>query len=151
GRSILSYALEHGKTDVVDYLFTKKVKPTMDDIVSLVKGGHDDIFNKVLTTFPELVTECKTWKNTDGNSLAHLAAAHGFTGIITTLDSHKIPLNSVNNAGQTALHSAVLQDRYYLIDKLVKAGIDIDKRDANGESALIVAARKGSEECIVEL
>ena len=49
-----------------------------------------------------------------------------------------VDINARNNKGQTALHIAA-QERYYLIESLLKAGADIEAKDAQGKTPLMTA------------
>jgi ankyrin repeat protein len=55
-------------------------------------------------------------------------------------------LNATDSAGQTALHAAIARKHVPIVESLLKHGADYRLKDAQGRTALALAAQSGSEE-----
>lgn len=140
GRTIFSYACQHAQVKVIDLLAQKGVIPVSEDIFQIVGAGHIDILEKMFTDFPKNVEGWINSEDNQGNTLIHMAAKHGFTGIITYLLKKGMVLNNRNHQGQIPLHSAVRYGQLEVIAFLIKNDIDINQSDNDGNTPLHVAA-----------
>lgn len=97
----------------------------------------------------------ETIDEANGNRPIHIAAQNGHIDVVRLLIEHKVDLNAVNNAKNTALHMARAYD-YYWCGQLITAGganrelkneaghrsdmgIDGDKRGDDAVAALVSA------------
>lgn len=62
--------------------------------------------------------------------------------------SWKVPVNTVNINGQTALHLAVLSGSQRIIRSLLLRGADVDAKDKENKTALDLAREKGNTDII---
>ena len=73
-----------------------------------------------------------------------------FDDKVLIFDKYNISLKSIDNKGNTALHYAVISQNLDLIKKVLQWGIDINKVNENGETALIKAAMLANDTNILE-
>ena len=73
-----------------------------------------------------------------------------FDDKVLIFDKYNISLKSIDNKGNTALHYAVISQNLDLIKKVLQWGIDINKVNENGETALIKAAMLVNDTNILE-
>ena len=73
-----------------------------------------------------------------------------FDDKVLIFDKYNISLKSIDNKGNTALHYAVISQNLDLIRKVLQWGIDINKVNENGETALIKAAMLVNDTNILE-
>lgn len=138
-RSILSYALESAKINVIQCLLSKGASLTIDDIVLTTKNGHADILSYLFKRHPEIIPKCIAWRDGNENSLAHIAAQHEYYGILKVLIDNNIPINSVNKFNQTVLHVTATLDSP-IPDNIIDAGkINIYQKDNEGNTILHLA------------
>ncbi len=79
-----------------------------------------------------------------GNSVLHIAAQNGRTGIVDELLLRGAEVNAGNNHKNTALHLAAQNGWTELAGKLLRhRKIDVDKRDLHANTALHLAAQNG--------
>ncbi|OQR99632.1 ATP binding protein [Achlya hypogyna] len=74
-----------------------------------------------------------------------LAVKQGHNDIVALLISRGSDLNCVNKAGDTALHIAVNKGRYASVESLVRAKAHLLVQNANGETPLVLANKRGEE------
>lgn len=91
----------------------------------------------------------------DGDTLIHIAivnreewAAVAMINLLPVLSSC---LNIVNKIFQTMLHLAVLTEQRKIVQKLVSKGCDLTVRDQQGNTALHIACRNGSEKLVKDM
>ena len=96
-----------------------------------------------------------TWQDSEGYAPFHLAVISGHYRTLQALllvdDLHKstyvrLEDNHVEKSG-AALELATKYNYHRIVKLLVDAGVDVNYQDAQGETALHVAARFGHEEC----
>ena len=73
-----------------------------------------------------------------------------FDDKVLIFDKYNISLKSIDNKGNTALHYAVISQNLDLIKKVLQWGIDINKVNENGETALIKATMLANDTNILE-
>ena len=86
----------------------------------------------------------------DGDVQLHLAVAEGMADVVDALvrmapNPQLISLQ--NNQGYSPLHIAVLQNQPLFVRRLVTAGAKVSLPDAEGNTPLHLAARRGHVEC----
>lgn len=74
--------------------------------------------------------------------LAALEADQGDSILMTLLRAGADPV-AEEDVGMPTLHYLALQGRYAVLEAVRAAGVDIDRRDARGRTALMAAAREG--------
>ncbi|MDF1684868.1 MAG: ankyrin repeat domain-containing protein [Legionellaceae bacterium] len=89
--------------------------------------------------------------NSDGDSLAHIAAQRGHLSILKEIQSAGVDLTRPNNDGMTPLHWASKSDHSHLLDFLLADGIDINSADLNGLTPMHYAASNDSAETLKAL
>lgn len=91
----------------------------------------------------------------DGDTLIHTAVVSRDERIAVTMidlvKSHSKCLDVANKLFQTVLHLAVLTDQRKIVQKLVAKGCDLTVRDQQGNTALHIACRKGSEKLVKDM
>lgn len=79
-----------------------------------------------------------------GDTAMHIAAHHGYTGIIQSLLTHKATINTPNNLGETPLLKAVMARDHQTVKFLLNHNIiNVNRAAINGTTPLIYAARHG--------
>ena len=53
-------------------------------------------------------------------------------------------LNACTNEGQTALHLAVYESYYRIVERLIGYGVDLNTQDENGDTPLHIAISRAS-------
>jgi ankyrin repeat protein len=87
-------------------------------------------------------------RSRDGRTVLHLAAQGGLDEpVLALLQSKGLKLTDADVEGKLPLHYASVKS----VAVLVKAGAEIDARDARGRTPLDFAARQGSNEVVTEL
>ena len=87
----------------------------------------------------------------DGNSLMHIGARSGSKRVVKLCLKNGHDINSYNNEGETCLHliaEANFLGQDTLADYLITKGCRVDGANNRGETALMVAARLGHDECV---
>ena len=69
------------------------------------------------------------------------ASEYWYIRIVKLLIEKKAKLNVKNNKGFTALHYAVLENKYDTVELLIDNGCDFDAADNNGNTPLMTASR----------
>lgn len=88
-------------------------------------------------------------RNTDdtGMTALHWAAYNGHVETVRILsEKKKVLLDMVNESGRTALHLAVMQSKFAVVDLLQRKGMSLDKRCNTGLTALHYACMADSFE-----
>ena len=81
-----------------------------------------------------------------------VAAAAGHAGVVRLLGSRgTASINAKSKEGRTALWTAVSNDRRGAVTELLALGVDVNEKDANGRSPLLIAAHRGDTELIEAL
>ena len=100
--------------------------------------GREYLFNELLKHAGEELH----YTDHRGNNILHLAAAWGNHAIIQTiLAKTAIPVNSQNNAGETAFMCAVTARQTVIARILMNSGCDINLADKNGEYPLLAMVK----------
>ncbi|HEY9054529.1 MAG TPA: ankyrin repeat domain-containing protein, partial [Rectinemataceae bacterium] len=89
-----------------------------------------------------------TARNTNGDTVGHLAARKDLADGLDYLKSKGMELDAVNSAKETLLHSAIQTDAAEAVRYLIANGASIIARDINGEAPLNVAVLSGSKTCL---
>jgi uncharacterized protein len=99
-----------------------------------------------------------TQTGSGGQTALILAAQNGYVKIVDRLLKAGAEVNTLDNRGISALHWAVSRNHLQVVDLLISApGIDINNQDrwpedeVGGQSAMMLAARKGSVEIVTSL
>jgi len=75
-------------------------------------------------------------KDSDGNTMLHLAARHGPKRLLETLLFVGSLVNDVNNNGETALHYAVESGNKDVVEMLIRSGAKVNIRAKDGETPI---------------
>lgn len=137
-------ATKNNSIDVVKFLISNGA-----DVNSKVKLNNFKSLNlKTISEglkFVNLLMYSGSQKTIDNHSFIYatplsISLAGNQIDMMKILISNGAKVNGmVNVDGQTLLHMAVINNKFEISDLLVKAGIDINKLDANGQSALDLA------------
>jgi ankyrin repeat protein len=124
GQTPLILAVEHGDSDVVEQLLGKNAKVTLKDT--------------------------KQW------TALHYAAFHGqWTTGQKILDQDIAVINFADQTKRSALHIAIIENRdkfaYGLLGERFGPKLELDLQDSNGDSPLILAVRRSSEQILEAL
>ena len=106
--------------------------------------GREYLFNELLKHAGEEVSYTDRW----GNTILHLAAAWGNPPIVKTiLAKTAIPVDSLNNYGETAFMCAVTARQTLIAKILMDAGCDINLTDKNGVYPLLAMVKSFKADC----
>ena len=110
-----------------------------------------DNINEVEIDFEDILSET----DDDGDTLIHTAIVNRnellVNGMLNLLLTNSRCLNIMNKLFQTVLHLAVLTEQRKIVQKLVHKGCDLFVRDQQGNTALHIACRKGSEKLVKDM
>ena len=114
------------------------------DVNAVGKSGVTPLHYAVVCGDANLVSlllekgaDCNTM-DVQGNTLLMHACMEGFPEIVDKL-MDVIDVNAINKQGQTALHVAIAH--VDVVQKLLKAGIDVNKADSQGYTPLMQAVK----------
>ncbi len=109
--------------------------------------GHGEVVPKMIAV---LQFEVEKVQDEEGNNYLHIAAGKGdlkaLAALLNVPDIHKL-LNEPNNCGMTPLHTAAAEGHYRSIDLLLNNGA-MFHRAKNGETAFLIACKKGFTGCV---
>ena len=110
-----------------------------------------DNINEVEIDFEQILSET----DEDGDTFIHTAIVNRnellVAEMLNLLPMNSCCLNIVNQLFQTVLHMAVLTEQRKIVQKLVSKGCDLFARDQQGNTALHIACRKGSEKLVKDI
>lgn len=136
--------VQHGDVELLEKFLANNPEMTLDVTDSAGKNllyfaiisGNTSNAKYLLDNNAELA-QLKTEEN---KTLLHIAAIQNNTEIVSMLLQNKyINKNTQDNNGSTVLHDAVLFAEPEILEKLLKANIDHNILNNNGESILITA------------
>jgi ankyrin repeat protein len=156
GVNLLHFAAEAGHLQIFDMLLkTGKVnieargrtpwppRSWQTPIMWAVEMGHGAIVRMLLME-PHVKANARDDK---GNTILHMAAAHGDEAMLKMiLSTGIIELNSKNTSSQTPLHVAAQQEHRLIVNTLLAA--DPNLKNIFGKTRLSVAVRKGDESIV---
>jgi ankyrin repeat protein len=105
-----------------------------------VAGGRADVVSWFLSKGADVHK-----KDSSGATLLHTAVDHGHIGIAGLLLDHGADVNAADSKGLAPMH-LVPADRSDLLALLVASGSQVDIKDCNGNSALMLAVLQGQAE-----
>ncbi|RSL74131.1 hypothetical protein CEP53_000453 [Fusarium sp. AF-6] len=160
----LGYTNEAGEVMVVDGGKNTMHGKQTDAGFTIAKGAEgyngrgcrvrDPISNTTMSPIIPGLTEA----NIDGEKPLHLAAMEGRVDavslILTKLEevgSLAGEKNARDKKGQTALHKAAENNMAEVVEKLLRANVDVDLSDKNGRTPLHLAAAKGHSDVMTLL
>jgi ankyrin repeat protein len=144
GRTPLSQAAEHGHKAVVELLLKKEdVNPDSSDndgrrpLWWAARAGREEIVKSLLATKrinPELI-------DTDGHTPLSCAIDNGHSAIVSLLI----------NKDRVTLHKLAQKGTFASLRSLLKSGMDVNIKDADGRTPLHIAALSGRVNIAKEL
>jgi ankyrin repeat protein len=151
GLSALTFALENGSSEMVDFLLTNGAKTNLVDkngnnlgyywmqsYKPLREGQKDESQNK-FDLLQKAGFDFATPQK-DGNTLYHLAVVKNDLNLFTKLESLKVDVNAKNSEGMTALQKAALTAKDDTILKyLLSIGANKDLKTEFDETAYDLA------------
>ncbi|MBR5213294.1 MAG: ankyrin repeat domain-containing protein [Akkermansia sp.] len=111
-------------------------------IILAVQQNNADILKMLLDAGADANARATT-----GETALHVAIAEEKQACLEILLAHHVDVNLSTN-GITPLIKAITQGNTAIAEQLLKAGARVNEAIANGETALICAARLGNEEAI---
>ncbi|KZF20256.1 ankyrin [Xylona heveae TC161] len=135
----------------------------IDDLLYFARAGEAD---DLVSTLKELATAkglsspgpilSQARDEHSGNSVLHMAAANGFTQLVTsvlallpeTSEERKAVLAHRNSSGNTPLHWAAVNGHLETVKALVDAGADVGIMNNAGLDAVFEAERGGKDEVV---
>lgn len=80
-----------------------------------------------------------------GATPLHWASSEGHVNVVKLFVAHKAILTqaTTSNDGMTPIHWAVIRGHVGVVDVLLTEGVDVNVRDARGQSPLLVACANG--------
>ena len=129
--------------NALDYAFSRPDSASHMEIAELLilSGAYSE--NPMFNYFGPAVRSANfNIRRNEGLAPIHYAVmysntgAHSHTGLISYLLDKKIDINIKTTSGATALHEAVRKGDYQIVNMLVKAGADVNARDANNNTPL---------------
>lgn len=144
GTSVLHYAAGYGHVDVFKLLQQQgaklDVRNKMQDTILHIAIANDR--KQIIELIIDKVDV--NAKNADGDTPLHYVTAAGTNDIFDLLITQKgLILDQKNNDGLTPIHIAIVKENVTLINKLIDAGVDINKGDDNTDFPIVYAVMKG--------
>ena len=158
----LSITSSLGLSDLKEFSDSEKIKPSLAKNLSTVESqAKDEGFhsyplastniNETEVDFDEVLAE----QDEDGDTMIHTAVVSEKESVaLALIDIVKFRskcLDVVNKLFQTALHIAVLTRQRKVVQKLASKGCDMTMRDQQGNTALHIACRDGSEKLVKDM
>lgn len=145
GRMLLHWAALGGHDDLVRYLLSLDVPvdPTDDtDMTPLIlaaSAGREKVVNTLINEGANVNA-----KTQQGHSALQYAASKNWKSICVALLEKDANVNVVDNRGATPLHRAASKGNIAIVELLIEYGrnLDIDSKDADGNSALHLACEE---------
>jgi len=100
-------------------------------LIEAVRQGYGvyPIIKEIIAYKPDV-----NLKDTDGNTVLHIAAQDGDTKLITKLIVAGVHIDEKNNEGKTALMRAVEYKHEAIIKELIKQGADVDLQNGSNKT-----------------
>ena len=158
----LSITSSLGLSDLKEFSDPEKIKPSLAKNLSTVESqAKDEGFhsyplastniNETEVDLDDVIAE----QDEDGDTMIHTAVVSEKESVaIALIDIVKFRskcLDVVNKLFQTALHIAVLTRQRKVVQKLASKGCDLSMRDQQGNTALHIACRDGSEKLVKDM
>ena len=163
GKTPLMWAAWNGRLEIVEQLLRKgasmevKTRSGGTALHLAVSRGHDHVLQLLLSRGADI-----RHKNRSGQNVLIVASEYGFQqsaklahqafikqedplekSIQESRGEYILPVNLVDNDGNTGLHLAARHGRHTVAKMLINYGIDINLRNYEGQTALIIAAKHG--------
>ncbi|XP_069182375.1 uncharacterized protein [Procambarus clarkii] len=143
GRTPLGLAMWSGHTSIVNTLLQEKVVLSEDD-----KDWRSIVREEVGLSIVRVIEETAVCGldtcRSDGFTLLHLAAQHGYPNMMHRLLSLKLSPDMKNNHGETPLFVAIRSNQLACVQQLINAGTRLSLVDNRGGTALHMAAKNGN-------
>jgi ankyrin repeat protein len=137
--SALPFAARRGKTDMVNFLLSRKPnRQAINEALPAAAGqGHTAILQTLINSGGNVNGEY-------GGTALMMAAYSGSLDVVQLLLSHGANVNAVNSDGETALHYAARagQQPVEIFRALLQQGADVNVRDHDGTTALMKVIQK---------
>lgn len=150
GQSALTFAIEDGSPEMVDFLLTNGAKTSVLDnkgnnlayyLIESYRAGSNKFedFDKKAALLKKANFDLNTPQK-DGNTLYHLAVSKNDLNLLLKIEKMGISVNAINNQGMTVLHKAALIAKDDTILKyLIEKGAKKDSKTEFDETAYDLA------------
>ncbi|CAH1133577.1 unnamed protein product [Ceutorhynchus assimilis] len=152
GKTALHLASQCGHYSVVQQLLQHKINPSIQDnsgwssLHWASNNKHIKIIKLLIENNINVLAQDK-----QGQTAFHLAVANGDMDVLTVLFKTEIKLMAVtNNKGQTALHLAAQYGHINIVEMLIES-VNINAKNINDETPLIVATDNGHNDVVITL
>lgn len=168
GKTPLMWAALNGRFEIIDQLLRKgasmevKTRNGGTALHFAVSRGHDHVLQLLLSRGVDI-----QHKNRSGKNVLIVASEYGFQqsaklaheafmkqedplekSIQESRGEYILPVNLVDDKGNTGLHLAARHGRHAIAKLLIQYGIDVNIRNYEGQTALIIAAKHGHSNLI---
>ncbi|XP_042233704.1 uncharacterized protein LOC121873891 [Homarus americanus] len=143
GRTPLGLAVWAGHTSIVNTLLQEKVSLSEDD-KDWRSITREEVGLCIVKVIEETAVCALDASRSDGFTLLHLAAQHGYPNMMHRLLSLKVSPDVKNNHGETPLFVAIRSNQLACVQQLINAGTRLSIMDNRGGSALHMAAKNGN-------
>lgn len=160
GGTSLMYAASYGHANIFNTLIANKADINMKNntdksvLMQAAENGHENIVRMLIDRQVQLDS-----KDQDGNSALMWAASSGCETVVRVLIEHNADINVKNKTGQSVLMKAIIAGHKIktwaersknIVNILVQesTAIDIDARQNDGGTALLLAASYGQEDVV---
>jgi len=145
GFTPLMSAANNEEPEVIKYLLSKgaDVNQSYQGWTALIEAADEGSLEcmKVLLNAGADVNYCE-WGG--GRTAITMAASEGFLQCFKLLQENGADINGVG-ASLPPLHMAAAEDKTHIIKYLITQGVDINKKDIEGRTALMFAVAEGQE------
>jgi len=149
GNNAFSYACKTANFKIMEYLLKQEVNPKSNNgnaVIFACKGTRSSSNSIQVFKYLDSLNVNMIAKNEKNQNALHLLALRTKDiNIIDFLLSKNVPINAIDNDGNSPLANSVKRNSPEMITHLIKNGADLSYKDKSGNSLMHIAVDRSSE------